>query len=86
MKPSKIEFYDLKKDPWELNDLADDPKFSAEKKRFEDKMRKVGTESGDPRVTGEMDLFRKTRQYVQKRKRMGYKESASLPFVEANTN
>ena len=29
-----------------------------------------------------MDLFRKTRQYVQKRKRMGYKKSASLPFDE----
>ena len=43
-------------------------------------------ESGDPRVTGEMDLFRKTRQYVQKRKRMGYKKSGSLPFDEANAN
>ena len=80
IKPSKIEFYDLKADPWELNDLADDPKFAAEKKRLADKMRKVGMESGDPRVTGEMDLFRKTRQYVQKRKRMGYKKSGSLPF------
>ena len=45
----------------------------------------VGLESGDPRVTGEMDVFRKTRQYVQKRKRVGYKKSASLPFDEANT-
>ena len=43
-------------------------------------------ESGDPRVTGEMDLFRKTRQYVQKRKRMGYRKSASLPFDESNAN
>jgi uncharacterized sulfatase len=82
MKPLKVEFYDLKADPWELNNLADDPKFAAEKKRLADKMRKLGKESGDPRVTGEMDLFRKTRQYVQKRKRMGYKKSASLPFDE----
>ena len=82
MKPSRVEFYDLKEDPWELNNLADDPKFAAEKKRLADKMKKFSMESGDPRVTGEMDLFRKTRQYVQKRKRMGYKKSASLPFDE----
>jgi uncharacterized sulfatase len=86
MKPSKIEFYDLKKDPWQMNDLVNDPKVADEKKRLADKLRKVGMESGDPRMTGEMDLFRKTRQYVQKRKRMGYKKSGSLPFDEANMN
>jgi hypothetical protein len=68
-----------------MNDLADDPRFANEMQRLADKLRKVGMESGDPRMTGEMDLFRKTRQYVQKRKRMGYKESGSLPFDEANT-
>ena len=23
MKPSKVEFYDLSKDPWQINDLAE---------------------------------------------------------------
>ena len=32
MKPSKIEFYDLEKDPWQMNDLADDPKVADGKK------------------------------------------------------
>ena len=82
IKPSKVEFYDLEKDPWQMNDLADEPKVAVEKRRLADKLRNVGMESGDPRVTGEMDLFRKTRQYVQKRKRIGYKKSGSLPFDE----
>jgi hypothetical protein len=85
MKPSTIEFYDLEKDPWQMNDLAEDPRFADEKKRLADKLRRVGMESGDPRMTGEIDLFRKTRQYVQKRKRMGYQKSGSLPFDETNT-
>ncbi len=81
-KPSKIEFYDLKNDPWQLNDLADDPEFANPKERLAAKLRTVGLESGDPRVTGEVDIFSKTRQYVQKRKKMGYKKSANLPFDE----
>ena len=69
-----------------MNDLAHESKFAADKKRLADKLRKVGLEGGDPRVTGEMDLFRKTRQYVQQRKRMGYRKSMSLPFDEPNAN
>jgi len=86
IKPAKVEFYHLEEDPWQMNDLANAPKVADEKKRLAEKLRKVGIESGDPRVTGEMDLFRKTRQYVQKRKQMGYKKSGSLPFNDANTN
>lgn len=81
-KPSKVEFYDLKNDPWQLNNLADDPKLAKEKERLAEKLRKVGMETKDPRVTGEMDLFGKTRRYVQKRKHMGYQKSGGLPFDE----
>jgi uncharacterized sulfatase len=79
-KPSKVEFYDLKEDPWQMEDLAGDPKVATEQELLAEKLRKVGLATGDPRVTGEMDLFRTTRQYVQKRKRLGYRESANLPF------
>ncbi|MCU0784549.1 MAG: sulfatase-like hydrolase/transferase [Verrucomicrobia bacterium] len=85
MKPAKIEFYDLQNDPWQLNNLADDPKYADEKKRLADKLFNVGKQSGDPRVTGQMDLvdlFQQTRQYVQKRKHMGYTKSGNLPFDE----
>ena len=60
----------------------DDPEIANHQVRLAAKLRKVGLESSDPRVTGEMDLFRKTRDYVQKRKKIGYKKSANLPFDE----
>ncbi|MEX0670393.1 MAG: sulfatase [Pirellulales bacterium] len=82
VKPVKEEFYDLKKDPWQLHDLATDPAMAGERERLATKLRQVGTDRGDPRFTAEMDLFVKTRAYVQKRKRMGYTESAGLPFEE----
>ena len=41
-----------------------------------EKAGEVGQQTGDPRVTGEMDIFRATRQYVQERKRGGYKRQA----------
>lgn len=80
VKPVKAEFYDLKKDPWQLDDLAADPALAAARDRLAERLRQIGTERGDPRFTGEMELFRKTRAYVQKRKRVGYGETANLPF------
>lgn len=82
IQPARIEFYDLKHDPWQQKDLADDPAFAQEQKRLAEKLRNVGMRTQDPRVTGEMDLFRQTRQYVQKRKRMGYTKTIGLPFPE----
>lgn len=81
-KPSKVEFYDLKEDPWQLKDLSDNPEMAVHKERLAAKLKTIGQESGDPRVTGEMDIFRKTRQYVQKRKRLGYDKTGMLPFDE----
>ena len=78
--PSKIEFYDLQNDPWQLTDLVDDPTVTVERNRLAARLRKVGLKTGDPRITCEMDLFRKTRQYVQKRKKTGYGKTLELPF------
>jgi N-sulfoglucosamine sulfohydrolase len=76
--PASEEFYDLTTDPWQLNNLIDDPKH----KQTLEKMRQLYVDSGqsmnDPRVTGEMDLFRKMRQYVQKRKKDGYRETSRM--------
>jgi len=78
--PSKVEFYDLINDPWQLNDLADNPDYSDEMQKLARKLRQIGMQTRDPRVTGEMDIFLKTRQYVQKRKQIGYGETRELPF------
>ena len=82
IKPAKVEFYDLKNDPWQMNNLVDDPTFAKEVERLGAKLRQIGMQTGDPRVTGEMYLFRQARQYVQTRKRLGYGKTKKLPFDE----
>ncbi|MFM8496301.1 MAG: sulfatase [Planctomycetia bacterium] len=82
VKPVKEEFYDLEKDPWQLHDLADDPTVAGERERLATKLREEGVRRGDPRFTKDMALFAKTRAYVQKRKKIGYSETADLPFDE----
>ena len=74
--PTRIQFYDMANDPWQQHDLANDPQYAKQKERLAKQLRKVGQQTGDPRVTGEMDIFRATRQYVQERKRGGYKRQA----------
>jgi uncharacterized sulfatase len=82
VRPVKEEFYDLDKDPWQLHDLAGDPEVAAEQRRLANRLREEGIRRGDPRFTGEMALFVKTRAYVQRRKHLGYDKSIDLPFDE----
>lgn len=80
IKPATIEFYDLMKDPWQLTDLSNNPNYAREMKRFAKKLSEYGMETNDPRVTGEMDIFIKTRKYVQQRRKTGYRETMMLPY------
>lgn len=80
VKPHQKEFYDLKNDPWEQNNLIDDPRYAGEVEKLARQMRAYGHQTGDPRVTGKLDIFIKSRQYVQMRKRLGYGETTKLPF------
>ena len=82
IKPAKIEFYDLKKDPWQLNDLANNSEYETEIERLAKMMQEYGMKTGDPRINGDMDIFIKSRKYVQKRKKMGYRETMKLPFTQ----
>ena len=43
-----VEFYDIKNDPWELNNLADDKKYATEIKRMTAVLHKWMEEQGDP--------------------------------------
>lgn len=79
MKPTKIELYDVKKDPWQLTDLSKEPAYAKEMKRLANKQRQVAIRTGDPRFTGDIDIFQKTRWYVQERKRGGYKKRVKFP-------
>jgi len=74
--PASENLYDLVNDPYQLNNLANNASYATEKQRLADLMRQYGLQTGDPRFTGEMDIFRVTRQYVQDRKRLGYTGAA----------
>ena len=53
------ELYDLRKDPEEVKNVATDPAYAATKKEMSERLMKVLTETGDPRVTGAGDKFEK---------------------------
>ena len=70
MPPEQL--YDLERDPWQTNNLIDDPACAEVKERLKAQLREYQLETGDPRATGDMRIFEETRQYVQQRKRAGY--------------
>jgi len=69
------EFYDLVEDPWQLNNLAADPAHADAKERLKKKLEDYQQQTGDPRVTGQLDIFDATRAMVLERKRSGYKDN-----------
>ena len=52
--------YDLQNDPWQENNLIDHPECAAIKEQLKKKMHAYGRKTGDPRSTGDMDLFNET--------------------------
>ena len=62
------EFYDLENDPWETNNLINNPEYEEEIQGLKAKMKKIGLEQGDPRFTGDMALFDHTHQYCNQGK------------------
>jgi N-sulfoglucosamine sulfohydrolase len=69
------ELYDLVDDPWQLQNLAGDPAHTAARKRLQKQLTGYQRQTGDPRATGEMDIFEATRAMVLERKRSGYKDN-----------
>jgi N-sulfoglucosamine sulfohydrolase len=69
------EFYDLVEDPWQLNNLAADPAHAEARDRLKKQLEGYQHQTGDPRVTGQMEIFDATRAMVLERKRSGYKDN-----------
>jgi len=65
----------LVEDPWQLNNLAADPAHADAKERLKKKLEDYQQQTGDPRVTGQLDIFDATRAMVLERKRSGYKDN-----------
>lgn len=51
------ELYDLRKDPFQMHNIAADPKYASDKARLAAQLLKILTEAGDPRVTGDAQTF-----------------------------
>jgi uncharacterized sulfatase len=51
------EFYDLRRDPDQMNNVSTDPAYAAEKAKFAERLKKSLVEAGDPRVTGDGQTF-----------------------------
>ncbi len=66
------ELYDCRGDPWQLKNLAGSAQQAAILQKLRGRLEDYQRRTRDPRVTGEMRIFERTRQYVQERKRKGY--------------
>lgn len=51
------ELYDVRKDPFEIENLAGNPEYAARLKKLEDRLFQALEESDDPRMKGQGDLF-----------------------------
>ncbi|EMI57751.1 sulfatase family protein [Rhodopirellula sallentina] len=78
--PIAKEFYDVANDPWEQHNLIDDPQYTDDIASLSSQLEQYQRQTGDPRITDDQDIFRRTRDYVQKRKRVGYDQTLTLPF------
>lgn len=66
------ELYDCQTDPWQLKNLAALPEYLAIKARLKAQLELYQRQTNDPRITGEMEVFDRTRAFVEKRKATGY--------------
>ncbi len=51
------ELYDLRQDPYQMRNVAADPRYTQDKTRLAAQLLKILTEAGDPRVTGDGATF-----------------------------
>ena len=66
-RPSE-ELYDTQADPWETTNLAASPEHAEAKVKLKAQLEAYQRHTNDPRITGEMSIFEKTRAFVQDRK------------------
>ncbi|HEY0943885.1 MAG TPA: sulfatase [Opitutaceae bacterium] len=68
------ELYDCETDPWQLHNLADSAAHADVKARLRALLEAYQRQTKDPRITGDMALFERTRAFVERRKKKGYKD------------
>jgi uncharacterized sulfatase len=68
------ELFDIKNDPGCTRNLADNPQFSDQKNKLRKRLEEALTEQGDPRMSGEEDLFESYPRFGSMRNFPGFKE------------
>ncbi len=68
------ELYDLQSDPWQLKNLIDDSEMADIANNLQARMDLYQRSTHDPRVTGRLGIFERTRGHVQDRKRNNYRD------------
>ena len=61
------ELYDIKADPGCLNNLAQNPEFEATRKQLSSQLESFLTETGDPRLVGDGEIFETYKRYGKHR-------------------
>ncbi|MBE3110711.1 MAG: hypothetical protein IMZ46_09395 [Acidobacteria bacterium] len=51
------ELYDLRSDPWQMRNVADDPQYATARKRLDGQLTAELKATGDPRITGQGAVF-----------------------------
>jgi uncharacterized sulfatase len=59
------ELYDSQTDVWQTNNLAELPQYAAIKEKLKKQLEAYQRKTKDPRITGDMEIFKRTRAYVQ---------------------
>jgi len=78
------ELYDLETDPWQLNNLAVDPAHNQTRLRLKKQMEDELTLSGDPRYTGNLQVWERTNEWVDywnRTERIPAGQSCFEPYV-----
>ena len=71
---SREELYDCATDPFQLTNLAARAEMKPVLERLRTTLEGYQRKTGDPRVTGGMEIFDRTRTFVDKRKKADYKD------------
>jgi uncharacterized sulfatase len=69
---SPVELYDCEADPWQMRNLAGRKEYAEVEARLRGQLEAYQRRTRDPRITGDMATFERTRKFVQERKRAGY--------------
>ena len=76
------ELHDCQADPFELKNIAHSPEHAAIKARLKAQLEATQRQTKDPRITGDMALFEKTRAFVEDRKRKGYEDKDEVEILK----